>query len=743
MVVRALRRLGRSPVVGLIFFVLVAVSVAGALALWQHEARRAQETQIGGPDDGDLVRGFYGREHSDYLGGRPFRWSMPERASLRFWAPPPSGDATLSLWMSVPDPAHSQTVTLTIGDWSVGPLPVSTAIRRYRLLLPARALGDTVVIIRSPRYPVADPRALGVVLWRARLAEVAESPLGGGLGEILAFPQLPLALLLLALALGRPGRRLAVIGALVVTALALVTLSQITGASLLLLASLFWHPVVVLLAAWLIVRLMAWIPHIFAASDLRAQTWLILAFATIALLTFSPAIYSDGNGYFAYVRSMVVDGDLSFANEYNTLWGGNPWPLSSVTGLAVNPWSIGPALIWMPLYGLAHAALRTLDTPWLADGFSLPYSFAATMTTALSALIFMLATYRACRRWASPGAAGMAVLTTFLGSTLWYYSMRLGSFAHALSAAATALFLLAWVRLEEEDLPSRWVVLGLVTGLMLLIYWACAVLLILPLITLLRYALADWRSGDWRRLAARASRLALAGLAATLSFAPQMLAWDVIYGSPLIKPDSTPSVVLQSHLIELLFAPYGLLIWTPAMFIGVCGLALLWRRDRWMVAGLMLSFGAYIFYNSIISDWHGSGAFGLRRLTSLVPWCALGLALIYERLLAAGQRILVVFSALAMSLWMLMQMIRYDFRYLPDRTPLGIGALSPGEFFLTRSLLPSWEIPAYIGTGSILEGLSAGGPERALAAAALIVLACAVAMALAYARRSALGGHVR
>ncbi|MEI7771394.1 MAG: hypothetical protein WCI67_15495 [Chloroflexales bacterium] len=706
--------------------------IIGALALWQQAARRVQVAQIGSPDDGNIVRGFHDRERSDYYGGRTFRWSMPTRSNLRFWAPPPSDSALLSLWMSVPDPAHMQTVSLTMADVPTGPLPVGTSIRRYTLLVPTHPVGDLVVDLESPHYPSADPRELGVVLWQARLDEVAPPPISGVLSELLTFPQLPLTLLLLALAFGRPGRRAISSGAITLTALTLFALSRLLAVSPLLLATLVWHVAITLLAAWVILQIATRVPRILPTTDRRAIIWLALSFAAIVLLTFSPAVYSDGNGYFAYVRSIVVDGDLSFANEYAVLWRGAAWSAIPATGLLPNPWSIGPALIWMPLYGLTHAILRTLPTPWSADGYSLPYVTAAMLTTALSVLLLLIVTYRICRRWVSPGAATLAVLTVFFCSTLWYYSMRLGSFAHGLSAASTALFLLAWVRLEEQESVSRWLVLGLAAGLVTLVYWACAVLLILPLVTLLHQAPVAWRTGGWRRLAAYIPRLALAALAALLVFSPQMIAWAIIYGSPLIKPEATPSIVLVSHLAEILFAPYGLLVWTPAMFVGAIGLTLLWRHDRWMMAGLLLSCGTYLFYNSIISDWHGSGAFGLRRLTSLVPWCAIGLALVYERLLAWRKQLLVVFSSLALSLWMLMQLIRYEFRYFPDRTPLGIGALSPTEFFLTRSLLPSWNLFAYIRTSAILKGFSDGRPGQMLAIATLIVLALAVGGALAY-----------
>ena len=41
----------------------------------------------------------------------------------------------------------------------------------------------------------------------------------------------------------------------------------------------------------------------------------------------NPYIRGDGNGYYAYVRSVVIDGDLRFENEYRR---GDPAFVASV-----------------------------------------------------------------------------------------------------------------------------------------------------------------------------------------------------------------------------------------------------------------------------------------------------------------------------------------------------------------------------------------------------------------------------
>lgn len=683
---------------------LVVLSTTLLLARWQLDTRRLQDVVVGSAADTDLVRGFHDRERSAFMSGRPFRWTIPSRAHLHFWAPNPSAPAVLSLWMSMPE--RSQLVTVQLSDAVKAEFMVGSDVRRYQILLNEHPFWYLRVDLRSPPFTSVDPRELGVVVWRTALASYAPHQAGALLGELIVFPQLPLLVLIYAWGMRRRPGLLSL--SLPGLGLGLAALMRLTDASILIFASIGWYIAFLIgLAAglaWLIRRL----PWIVPQSDRGAAIALLGCFLVIFGLTFSPALFSDGIGYYAYVHSLIIDRDLDLRNQYARLWQGLPLALVPATGLAPNPWSIGPALLWLPAYQLTHwIVTAAATTPFAADGYSEPYVVAVTASTALALLVFLWATYRVCRRWTTPGVATVAALNLWLGSTLWYYSMRLGTFAHAFSAASAALFLLAWIRLEERQSLNRWVAVGFAVGLMTLIYWPTALLALPVGLVGARRALVAMHRQRWHELAALVGCAVAALLMAGLVFTPQMLAWKIIYGAFLVKPEATPQLVVQSHLLAMLFEPYGLLFWTPAMFLGIVGVVLLWKQAPWICGGLLLSFGVFLLYNSMISDWHGSGAFGLRRLTAVAAWPAVGLALLYEQWLRARRHTLVVFTFLATSLWMLMLLIRYDFRYFPDRTPLGLGELPASDFFLARSTFPFWELWPYITSGYVTHLTSA------------------------------------
>src|SRR5512132_3781197 len=95
--------------------------------------------------------------------------------------------------------------------------------------------------------------------------------------------------------------------------------------------------------------------------------------AVIALLASAAAVNThvrgDGNGYYAWLASSVVDHDLDFRNQYrhaDALFrnfhidaAGQPQPDQlTVTGRVSDQWAVGPAVLWAPWFLTAHAVVK-------------------------------------------------------------------------------------------------------------------------------------------------------------------------------------------------------------------------------------------------------------------------------------------------------------------------------------------------------------------------------------------------
>lgn len=176
----------------------------------------------------------------------------------------------------------------------------------------------------------------------------------------------------------------------------------------------------------------------------------------------------------------------------------------------------------------------------------------------------------------------------------------------------------------------------------------------------------------------------------------------IIYGSPITKPPTTPSLVLsESHIVDLLFARFGLARWTPLAMVGLIGLLLVVRRNARFGIALIVAAGVYIVYNGLLSDWHGSGTFGTRRLTSLAVWYALGLAAITDVLLRYRRPSIVLVGFIAGVWWMLMLLVRRTVGDLPDTGYFSLEALSATDLYLGPNALPVLLLGDFLRSGFV------------------------------------------
>src|SRR4029079_11014634 len=98
-------------------------------------------------------------------------------------------------------------------------------------------------------------------------------------------------------------------------------------------------------------------------SRLRCATWIFAAHTIVALVFLSPGwIRPDSVATYAYLQSMVNDGDLSFFNEWSSfgmIRNGVTY-FSEVTrvGALANHWWIGTSMLTAPFYviGMSFAA---------------------------------------------------------------------------------------------------------------------------------------------------------------------------------------------------------------------------------------------------------------------------------------------------------------------------------------------------------------------------------------------------
>ena len=337
----------------------------------------------------------------------------------------------------------------------------------------------------------------------------------------------------------------------------------------------------------------------------------------------------DGYYYYIYLRSLQVDGDLDFGNEYQQ-WGNQFGFGKSPTGYHRNIFGIGPALLWAPFFLLTHllALLGVkLGYPLSTDGMSRFHQVGTFYGTMIYGWIGLVLTYSMARRCWGRRHALWPALGAALAGPLPCYVLTLASYSHAQAAMATSLLVLLWIRWRDAWTLRRWIIFGAATGLVMLIRPACGPFVLLPLLEGVRAVVPSLRARRWRT-AARALLPPMAGAGASLLvFSPQLVVWKILFGTYLTVPQGEGFMIWsESAWVSTLFSPRnGLLTMAPLMALALLGLLGACVRQTRTALPLLLVFIGMAVINGMAHDWWGWG-FSARRFSSTLPILAYGLA---------------------------------------------------------------------------------------------------------------------
>ena len=350
----------------------------------------------------------------------------------------------------------------------------------------------------------------------------------------------------------------------------------------------------------------------------------------------------DGYYYYVYLRSVVMDGDLDFANEYEQ-WG-NPFDLGPAkeTGKARNIFGVGPAILWAPFFLISHLLCLLgikLGYPLIPDGFSRFHVVGTLVGSVFYGWLGVLLTHRLVRDVVGRAHALWATLAVVLAGPLPFYCLALSAWSHAPATMATSLLCLLWFRWRDHWTLRRWILFGASAGLVLLLRTACLPFMLLPLMEGVRVLVAAMRRRPKRarELLREIRGPALGAATALLVFSPQLLVWKIIFGSFIVVPQGEGFMRWgESAWASTLFSPRnGVFTMAPMLGIGVIGLLFNLRRRTGLVLPLCLVLAGMTLINGAAYDWWGWG-FSARRFTSSLPLFAVGFALV----LAWARRVL-------------------------------------------------------------------------------------------------------
>lgn len=361
----------------------------------------------------------------------------------------------------------------------------------------------------------------------------------------------------------------------------------------------------------------------------------------------SNQLAGDGFYYYVYARSILIDQDVNFKNEYEEFVPSGKQirqrnqndDFEITTGpfseYPENYFAIGSGLLWLPALAVVHGGLLGLQElgfeTTVADGFSQPYMTGVGVIGCFYAFLAILLTYKMLRLRFSNEAAVLTCLFLITTTASINYVLFDPMYSHvsALFTASLVLYLcLKYPSFIQMPLYIAFTI-GLSLGLAALVRWQVLLFGLIPFVMWLR---AFFQGSAWDKIILKGVVLALGTI---LVFIPQLICWHSMYGSYLIIPQGTsffvPRLFGWAHV--LLSNKHGMFFTHPITGLAFIGMFIVLRKSNISLPELRLPvFIAFLVFilqailNGAVLDLDAGTSFGMRRMINTYPILAIGLA---------------------------------------------------------------------------------------------------------------------
>ncbi len=379
-------------------------------------------------------------------------------------------------------------------------------------------------------------------------------------------------------------------------------------------------------------------------------------------------IGGDAVYYFMQMRSLVLDQDLNFQNEYahfheeKSSFTGNPKipkipSPNPETGKLPNKYPVGVALLLLPFYVLAHALSLLLSLMGISvstDGYGVAYQLASGFGNLCYGLCGIKLIHCLGTRWFPTQVSLYGACVVLLATPLLYYMTMEPILSHTLSMFATTALVFFWLRARENTQNCDWLALGALAGICALIRYQDGLFILMPILDLLLQSVQHKRKatrhGGLYAFGVGSENIPHGGrddrcyfnsilrcflfltLGAILLFSVQLFINKFLCGSFFETGYVSESFPFwrSPKLIGVLFSKEcGLITWSPILLFALIGFFSFSKRVPYLGVPMAISFLTQWF---LVSSWDTPGdSFGNRMLLNASVFYALGLMQIFSK----------------------------------------------------------------------------------------------------------------
>jgi hypothetical protein len=322
----------------------------------------------------------------------------------------------------------------------------------------------------------------------------------------------------------------------------------------------------------------------------------------------------DVISYYQYLPAVFIHHDLTmkFIEQDPASFQKKIWASRTETGHYMGRMTMGLSVMYSPFFLTAHLLAPSLG--YEADGYTPPYRMALIIASIIYMGLGLFLLRKVLKRYFADWPVALTLMLTGLATNLYFYTVIEPTMSHAFSFCLFSLFLFLLVRWLERPSTGRGILLGLTTGLIILVRPSNGIIvLLIPL----------WEVGSVQQLKERIhfllhswKKILIIALFAVLMMVPQFSYWKFVSGHWMNYTYNNEGFFFNNpQFIRGLFSyRKGWLVYTPVMVFAILGFYHLYKKRRglfWPVIVFTLV-NMYIVF-SWWSWWYGGG-FGQRAL---------------------------------------------------------------------------------------------------------------------------------
>ncbi len=379
--------------------------------------------------------------------------------------------------------------------------------------------------------------------------------------------------------------------------------------------------------------------------------FIVLVYAVLFLITKNPTnewdrvIVSDGKGYYAYLTALFIyhDTDYGFIDQYETDY----YPASrnlykdyrydTGNGI-VNKYFPGPAILWLPFFGVGHAAAFLLG--YETDGYSLPYQMSIALAAFFYFWLALLILRKTLRFYSNDESAIVwSLLSVGLATNLVYYTVNAGSQVHVYNFFLVNGFIYSILEACKRGKTVYFASAAFMLGMLIISRPQNGLIVFaLPFLCGSKESFLHF----FRKLFTDIKTLLLSASAIAVPLLVPLTYWYIKTGHFLVYSYGSESYDLtKPQLLTFLFSfEKGWLLYTPLAAFAAFGFVYLFRKSKWQFYSLATFLFFVVYFLSSWWIWHYTSYISQRVMIDFYAFIAILIIFIFGWFKSRRQKII-------------------------------------------------------------------------------------------------------